>query len=102
MQAKVEWQTAKARAEPALADDAGQEQQEQQQEAQPDFGELTKEEEAEKEALLAEGFGSWNRRDFNAFVKACEVHHPSCPPHNRPRSSATYPCRVCRVCRVCV
>jgi len=37
-----------------------------------DFGGLTKEEEEEKESLLAEGFGNWNRREFNTFVKACE------------------------------
>jgi hypothetical protein len=100
----VEWQTAKARAEPALADDAEQEQQEQ-QEAQPDFGELTKEEEAEKDALLAEGFGSWNRRDFNAFVKACEVHYPSylptyLPTYLPPQSPSPF-CSL-RVSGVCV
>lgn len=31
----------------------------------------------EKEQLLSEGFSNWNRRDFNAFVRACEkVHSP--------------------------
>ncbi|KAI8055731.1 SMARCA1 protein [Syncephalis plumigaleata] len=35
---------------------------------------LTEEEQAEKERLLEQGFEDWNRRDFNAFVKACERH----------------------------
>jgi SWI/SNF-related matrix-associated actin-dependent regulator of chromatin subfamily A member 5 len=29
---------------------------------------------AEKEALLGEGLSTWSRRDFNAFVRACEKH----------------------------
>jgi len=33
---------------------------------------LTEEEQLEKAALLEEGFSNWNRRDFNAFVRACE------------------------------
>ena len=33
---------------------------------------LTEEETQEKTNLLAEGFSNWNRRDFNAFVRACE------------------------------
>uniref|UniRef100_A0A7S3EZ92 SANT domain-containing protein n=1 Tax=Haptolina ericina TaxID=156174 RepID=A0A7S3EZ92_9EUKA len=32
---------------------------------------LTKEEEAEKDALMAQGFGNWNKRDFNNFINAC-------------------------------
>ncbi|EOD29581.1 hypothetical protein EMIHUDRAFT_233810 [Emiliania huxleyi CCMP1516] len=28
----------------------------------------------EREALLRDGFSSWSRKDFNAFVKACERH----------------------------
>ncbi|GBG00203.1 chromatin-remodeling complex ATPase chain, partial [Raphidocelis subcapitata] len=35
---------------------------------------LTEEEVAEKERLLTEGFSSWNRRDFGAFVRACEKY----------------------------
>eukprot|EP00894_Picocystis_sp_ML_P002124 jgi/Pico_ML_1/52641/g3319.t1 len=33
---------------------------------------LTEEEIAEKDKLLEEGFSNWNRRDFQAFVRACE------------------------------
>ena len=33
---------------------------------------LGEEEVEEKERLLGEGFSNWNRRDFNAFVRACE------------------------------
>ncbi len=33
---------------------------------------LSAEEIEEKERLLGEGFSAWNRRDFNAFVRACE------------------------------
>jgi SWI/SNF-related matrix-associated actin-dependent regulator of chromatin subfamily A member 5 len=40
---------------------------------------LSEEEVAEKERLLQEGFSNWNRRDFNAFVRACEkVRRPPC------------------------
>ncbi len=43
---------------------------------------LSEEEIEEKEQLLSEGFSNWNRRDFNAFVRACEKvvaqsHHGS-------------------------
>lgn len=34
---------------------------------------LTAEEEALKEQLLSQGFGSWSKKDFNAFVRGCEV-----------------------------
>jgi len=34
---------------------------------------LTEEEEERKEQLLAQGFGAWSRRDFNAFVRGCEM-----------------------------
>lgn len=37
---------------------------------------LSEEEAAEKDKLLQEGFSNWNRRDFNAFVRACEKVHP--------------------------
>ena len=33
---------------------------------------LSEEETAEREALLASGFANWNRRDFGAFIRACE------------------------------
>ena len=33
---------------------------------------LTEEELAERDALLSGGFSNWSRRDFNAFVRACE------------------------------
>ena len=33
---------------------------------------LSAEEEEEREKLLEEGFASWNKRDYNTFVKACE------------------------------
>ena len=35
---------------------------------------LSDKERAEKEKLLAEGFSDWSKRDFTAFVKACERH----------------------------
>jgi len=35
---------------------------------------LTEDEVAEKERLLQEGFSSWNRRDFSAFVRAAEKY----------------------------
>jgi len=41
---------------------------------------LSEEEMEEKERLLAEGFSSWNRRDFNAFVRACEKVSPLLSP----------------------
>jgi len=35
---------------------------------------LSPEDKAEKERLISEGFGSWNRRDFRAYIQACERH----------------------------
>ncbi|CAM6103212.1 unnamed protein product [Calypogeia fissa] len=35
---------------------------------------LTQKEIEEKERLLEEGFSNWSRRDFNAFVRACEKY----------------------------
>ncbi|EFN58004.1 hypothetical protein CHLNCDRAFT_34395 [Chlorella variabilis] len=35
---------------------------------------LSEEELAERDALLGEGFSNWMRRDFNAFVRACEKY----------------------------
>ncbi|GFP81923.1 putative chromatin-remodeling complex ATPase chain [Phtheirospermum japonicum] len=35
---------------------------------------LTAEEQEEKEQLLEDGFSSWSRRDFNAFIRACEKY----------------------------
>ncbi len=35
---------------------------------------LSAEEEAERKALLAEGFASWAKRDFKTFTAACERH----------------------------
>lgn len=35
---------------------------------------LTEEESTEKDALLEDGFKDWNRRDFNAFVRAAEKY----------------------------
>ena len=35
---------------------------------------LTEEEEAEKEDLLALGFGTWTKKDLTSFVKGCEQH----------------------------
>ena len=35
---------------------------------------LTPEEQEEYNKLLAEGFTDWNRRDFQLFCKACELH----------------------------
>jgi SWI/SNF-related matrix-associated actin-dependent regulator of chromatin subfamily A member 5 len=35
---------------------------------------LTRLEELEKAELLRAGFGDWSRKDFNAFVRGCELH----------------------------
>ena len=35
---------------------------------------LNEDEASEKEQLLAQGFTSWNKRDFNQFIKACEKY----------------------------
>ncbi|XP_057313137.1 SWI/SNF-related matrix-associated actin-dependent regulator of chromatin subfamily A member 5-like [Hydractinia symbiolongicarpus] len=35
---------------------------------------LTEEEAKEKDELLGQGFTSWNKRDFNQFIKACEKY----------------------------
>ncbi|XP_019437530.1 PREDICTED: ISWI chromatin-remodeling complex ATPase CHR11-like isoform X2 [Lupinus angustifolius] len=35
---------------------------------------LTAEELEEKEQLLQQGFSSWNRKDFNTFIRACEKY----------------------------
>ena len=35
---------------------------------------MTDEEQTEKEHLLTMGFNSWNRRDFQQFIKANEKH----------------------------
>lgn len=36
--------------------------------------ELTQAEQEEKEKLLSQGFGNWNKRDFQAFLRAIEKH----------------------------
>lgn len=41
-------------------------------EAELERMQLTEEEAAEKDRLLAEGFGNWNKTDFRRFVSACE------------------------------
>jgi SWI/SNF-related matrix-associated actin-dependent regulator of chromatin subfamily A member 5 len=35
---------------------------------------LTEEEQQEKQSLVGQGFENWTRKDFLAFVKACERH----------------------------
>lgn len=35
---------------------------------------LNDEEEKERDMLLSQGFSNWSRRDFNAFIRACERH----------------------------
>jgi SWI/SNF-related matrix-associated actin-dependent regulator of chromatin subfamily A member 5 len=35
---------------------------------------LTESEQQEKERLLEKGFGNWNKREFNAFLKGCEKY----------------------------
>lgn len=35
---------------------------------------LTEEETKERDTLLTEGFGSWTKREFSAFVRGCERH----------------------------
>lgn len=49
---------------------------------------LSEDEIAEKERLMTEGYSNWNRRDFNAFVRACEkVRAPIVQAGLSPRSS---------------
>ncbi|GBG88593.1 hypothetical protein CBR_g48123 [Chara braunii] len=43
-------------------------------EGEEDTDPLSQEEREEKERLLEEGFSTWTRRDFNAFVRACEKY----------------------------
>lgn len=77
----MEWLASKDKSDQASEPPEGQ------PEEEPNFGALTKQEEEEKDILLAEGFGNWNRRDFNSFVKACEVHswlRPVCQVHSSP------------------
>lgn len=58
---------------PDLGADAERQQQEQQELI--DSAELlTDAEVAEKEGLLNQGFTSWNKRDFNQFIKANEKY----------------------------
>lgn len=38
---------------------------------------LTEEEKEEKVRLMSEGFGNWSRKDFLAFIRACELHGSS-------------------------
>ncbi|EPS60728.1 hypothetical protein M569_14074, partial [Genlisea aurea] len=41
----------------------------------PEVGDpLTAEEQEEKDRLLEDGFSTWSRRDFNAFIRACEKY----------------------------
>jgi len=35
---------------------------------------LTEEEQAEKEALIRQGFESWSKRDFQQFIRALESY----------------------------
>lgn len=35
---------------------------------------LTEEEQAEKEALIKQGFESWSKRDFQQFIRALESY----------------------------
>ena len=52
-------------------EEAKQQREEDQQQidnAQP----LTEEEQAERDSLLTQGFGTWAKKDFIAFLKACE------------------------------
>ncbi|RKP25337.1 P-loop containing nucleoside triphosphate hydrolase protein [Syncephalis pseudoplumigaleata] len=60
-------------AEEGGADEETREKERAEEQAKIDEAEpLTEEEQAEKETLQEQGFDDWNRRDFNAFVKACE------------------------------
>jgi len=43
-------------------------------EAKLDDFQLTEEEQEEKDRLVEEAFGDWNRRDFRAYTQACERH----------------------------
>ena len=35
-------------------------------------GKLEQEEEEEKKQLYSDGFSSWNKEDFNNFIRGCE------------------------------
>eukprot|EP01132_Coremiostelium_polycephalum_P000977 gene977-1243_t len=47
---------------------------EENKEDEPDFGDLTNEEQELKEKLLKNGFGNWNRNDFRSFIRGCELY----------------------------
>ena len=57
-----------------MDDDEGKKFQKEEQSKIDNASPLTEEEIAEKENLLAQGFTSWNKRDFNQFIKACEKY----------------------------
>jgi len=57
-----------------LPDDEAKRAQKQEQNRIDNATPLTEEEIAEKDELLVQGFTSWNKRDFNQFIKACEKY----------------------------
>ncbi|GAM25015.1 hypothetical protein SAMD00019534_081900, partial [Acytostelium subglobosum LB1] len=44
------------------------------EEVEPDFGDLTEEEVTKKDQLMLEGFADWNRVDFRNFIRGCELY----------------------------
>jgi len=57
-----------------LPDDEAKRLQKQEQARIDNATPLTDEEIAEKDDLLQQGFTSWNKRDFNQFIKSCEKY----------------------------
>ncbi|KAL4401794.1 chromatin remodeling complex Adenosinetriphosphatase [Malassezia pachydermatis] len=69
-QRSVNYQVPKPESDDPAAEAQRAEEQKRIDEAEP----LTEEEQAEKEQLITQGWSSWNRRDFQQFVKGCEKH----------------------------
>ena len=62
---------------------------------------LTEEEEQERAALLDGGFKDWSRRDFSAFVRACEkVATFTSEMVSQPQGSTPLEIRGCLICLV--
>jgi SWI/SNF-related matrix-associated actin-dependent regulator of chromatin subfamily A member 5 len=64
----------KAKVDPNLSEEEQKLKEQQDRDEEEALYSLSAEDSDERDALLNEGFGSWLRRDFNAFQKACERH----------------------------
>ncbi|EGC28868.1 hypothetical protein DICPUDRAFT_4822, partial [Dictyostelium purpureum] len=67
---KVEWYDQKDKEK----EKAGNNPTEIEDEEEPDFGDLNKEEQESKEKLLKSGFGDWTKTDFKSFIRGCELY----------------------------